>query len=144
MCISAVYVLPEERRAKRNLRQRKTGDMIINMCFNMHPMGKARPRVHRGHASLPPNYRRWKDEAAIRLRSLFSSDTITANIKVTAVFYTKTGNCKSDLDNAHASCLDALQDARVIANDRQVKSGAYEIRKSEDGRDLIIVTTEEI
>lgn len=54
------------------------------------------------------------------------------------VFYTKTGNSRSDIDNAYAAVADALQDCGQIANDRQIIKGSFDLRKGKS--DYIEVT----
>lgn len=102
--------------------------MARNFTLDMHPMGKARPRVTRtGHAFMPTAYRKWKAEFVARCMALPLKDrkTIDGPVSITVLFYTKTGNMRSDCDNAYAAVLDGLQDAKIIANDRQVKCGCF-------------------
>lgn len=115
--------------------------MIINILIKASPMGKARPRVYRGRATLPPAYRKWKESVvALLLQSYRPTKPIEGPIAISTDFYTKTGNSRSDADNSHASILDALQDARIILNDRQVKQGSYAIYKSKDKTDYMVIS----
>ena len=99
-------------------------------CIEIEPMGKARPRVTKFGTFMPKTYMAWKKRLGFLLlnrRAEAPPLPITSNIRISTVFHTKTGNCRCDLDNAHAAVLDALQDAGWIANDRQVKAGTYAI-----------------
>ena len=120
--------------------------MTVCLSIPMPPMGKERPRVTRKGTYMPDRYVAWKNEFVIRAKSQTAGqsyfDTIAGPVRISTIFYTRTGNCRSDCDNAHAACLDALQDARIIANDRQVKAGAYAITQGMPER--IEVTIEEI
>lgn len=99
---------------------------------NIMPMGKARPRVTKtGHAFMPSSYRKYKSDVCKLIRTQWDGTIITATVKVTTSFYTPTGNCRSDVSNAHDTLLDCLQDSGVIANDKQVKAGSYEIFKAD-------------
>ena len=117
-------------------------------AFQVHmpPMGKARPRVTRtGHAFMPEPYRKWKKEFGRLAKLALKSETLPlfpkgVRIRVDTVFFTKTGNCQSDTDNAHASVLDALQDAGIIVNDRDVKAGSFDIASSPMGDDYIHIS----
>ena len=113
----------------------------------LHPLGKARPRVCRGHAFMPKAYTDWKRTFAIHAKSALGCvgpfKTITGPVEVYATFTTPTGNCRSDLDNCFGSVADSLQDAGIIANDRQIKSGSFAL-SGRKGKDRIDITIEEI
>lgn len=101
-------------------------------CIEIEPKGKARPRVTKtGRAFMPPEYMQWKKRVGFLLLEHRNKAAlpITGPIRVSTMFYTPTGNCRSDMDNAHAAVLDALQDAGWIVNDRQVKVGIYSIEQ---------------
>lgn len=101
-------------------------------CIEIEPKGKARPRVTKtGHAFMPPEYMQWKQKLGLLMLAHRHKATlpITEPIRICTTFYTPTGNCRSDIDNAHAAVLDALQDAGWINNDRQVRAGFYAIEK---------------
>ena len=106
----------------------------IHMGIEMSPMGKCRPRVTKHGTYMPTKYMAWKKELARRLLPHKGNRELplTNDLCVATEFYTKTGDCRSDMDNAHASVLDALQDAGWIKNDHQVKSGTYILRKIEN------------
>ena len=93
-------------------------------------LGKARPRVSHGHAYLPAPYRAWKQRICLLLRGKGPASPLTGTVHVTTLFYTRTGNMRSDCDNAMAAILDCLQDAGWIKNDRQVKAGRFALSKA--------------
>jgi Holliday junction resolvase RusA-like endonuclease len=95
--------------------------------IHLPPKGKARPRICGRRAFMPKDYTDWKKNFGKQWpRPVTAFDQ---TIHVETHFFTKTGNSRSDMDNAHAAVLDALQDAGIIVNDRQVKSGAYSLSK---------------
>jgi len=76
---------------------------------------------------MPKDYMTWKKDFG---RLWGASETITERVCVDVVFYTKTGNSRSDIDNAYAAVADALQDCRQIDNDRQIIKGSFNLQKS--------------
>jgi Holliday junction resolvase RusA-like endonuclease len=118
--------------------------MKLSFSVPMHPLGKARPRVCRGHAFMPKAYMDWKKEFAVHAKAALSPiRRMLGNVEVYVTFTTPTGNCRSDLDNCFGSVADALQDAGVIDNDRQIKSGSFAI-SGRKGKDRIDITIEEL
>ena len=93
------------------------------------PKGKARPRVVRGHAYMPKDYMGWKKNFGLLWGHCLTP--ITCKLCVDIVFYTKTGNSRSDIDNAYAAVADALQDCGQIANDRQIIKGSFNLLQSD-------------
>lgn len=89
----------------------------------MAPLGKARPRVTRsGHAYMPPAYTKWKQEFATRaLLAWRPWQNIAGPFSIKIIIGTKSGKMRSDLDNSCGSILDSLQDAGLIANDRDCR-----------------------
>ena len=89
----------------------------------MPPMGKARPRVTRsGHCFMPNSYAKWKKDFAARAIFAWRPwPNITGPFSIKIIIGTKTGKMRSDLDNSAGSVLDALQDAGLIANDRDCR-----------------------
>lgn len=105
----------------------------------MPPMGKARPRVtKRGHAFMPEDYRQWKLAFGVKAKAALWGVPLPlfpkgVHFRTFTDFFTKTGNCRSDMDNCHAAVLDALQDAGIIVNDRDNRGGAYDIGRLPPG-----------
>ena len=64
---------------------------------------------------------------------------ITGRVCVDVVFYTKTGNSRSDIDNAYAAVADALQDCGQIANDRQIIKGSFDLFKDTEERITVTI-----
>jgi len=92
----------------------------------------ARPRVVGGHAYTPARYESWKQEASWRLHTQTSArydgpvsvtvvvrrDRVEIELDETAD--TRPKGLRGDLDNYVKGVLDALQDAGIIRDDRQV------------------------
>ena len=97
--------------------------MTVTMLIAMPPMGKSRPRVTRsGHAFMPSKYVKWKKDFATRAVFAWRPwPKITGSFSIKITIGTKSGKMRSDLDNSAGSVLDALQDAGLIANDRDCR-----------------------
>ena len=97
--------------------------MTVTMLISMPPMGKARPRVTKsGHAFMPSSYTKWKKDFATRAVFAWRPwPNITGPFSIKITIGTKSGKMRSDLDNSAGSVLDALQDAGLIANDRDCR-----------------------
>ena len=93
------------------------------MFIPMAPMGKARPRVTRsGHAFMPNSYTKWKKDFGARAKFAWHPwPPISGPFLIRITIGTKSGKMRSDLDNSAGSVLDALQDAGLIANDRDCR-----------------------
>ncbi len=76
---------------------------------------KARPRLGKGRAYLPDNYRNWKDQAIAEL--LTQSRPLDPIIKA-EVSIAIGGRQRGDLDNIAGAILDALVQAGIILDDR--------------------------
>jgi len=89
----------------------------------MPPMGKARPRVTRsGHAFMPNSYTKWKKDFGLRAKFAWKPwPPVNGPFAIRIIIGTKSGKMRSDLDNSAGSVLDALQDAGLIANDRDCR-----------------------
>ena len=99
----------------------------------MPPMGKARPRVTKsGHAFMPSSYTKWKKDFALRARFQWGSEpAITAPFAIHIVLTTTSGKMRSDIDNCAGSVLDSLQDAKLIANDRDCRELMIRLERGE-------------
>ena len=100
---------------------------MITKTIDLPPKGKERPRFSRGRADMSGPYMRWKEAFGLAWGHCLTP--ITERVQVDVVFYTKTGNSRSDIDNAYAAVADALQDCGQIANDRQIIKGSFDLRK---------------
>lgn len=113
---------------------------MLTLTFpGLRPQAKARPRVVKGHAYMPKAYQDWRAEFADLARQQYKGAPLTGCVAVALVYRTKTGSMRPDLDNAAAAALDALQDAAVIANDRQVRRLLAEVIKSKDAGITVVV-----
>ena len=116
--------------------------------IKLPPKGKDRPRVCGGRAHMPDDYTAWMTSFVIQCRmqahkhgKIFPLKTHT---RIFTDFYTVSGNTQSDVDNAHSACLDGLQKASIIINDKQNKGGGYLIGKSDSDYDWIHISVDEI
>ncbi len=78
---------------------------------------KARPRVYKGRASMPPAYVQWKNQAIYEL--WIQKANFTKSITPSEVHVTLVGkhNRKSDGDNILGAILDALVQAEYLIDD---------------------------
>ena len=111
---------------------------MISLTIHLPPMAKARPRVTRRGTYMPKAYVEWKKRFGVMAHTK-PWYSVGFECRIVTHFYTATGKCRCDLDNAHAACLDALQDARIIINDHLVKAGSYSIAK---GPECIVIEIE--
>ena len=101
--------------------------MIVRIPYPAQP--KARPRVTSRGTYMPKPYTVWKENVAtvmgLRMKPLtgrvavsmvFHSDYFTVSVNKTE----KERFGRADIDNMIGGVLDALQDAGVIENDRDV------------------------
>jgi Holliday junction resolvase RusA-like endonuclease len=91
----------------------------LTLVIPIGPMAKARPRVTRRNVYMPAHYQAWREKFA---GYCLGAREVVGTFALTVAFRTKTGNMRPDLDNAVGAVLDALQDAKVIANDSACKS----------------------
>lgn len=106
---------------------------MISVFLPLTPMAKARPRVTRHGTYMPKPYMLWRTKFVILInqcRDQVVHLPIIGPVRVGVMVHTKSGNCRPDLDNVFGACADALQDARWIENDRQIKAGVFGIQKS--------------
>lgn len=103
------------------------------IVLEMQPKAKARPRVARGHAFMPKDYMQWKGEAGKQMRNQMPRirEPLTGRISISIRFLTASGKMRCDLDNACGAVFDALQDAEIIANDRDIYKMQAEVAKNE-------------
>jgi Holliday junction resolvase RusA-like endonuclease len=103
----------------------------------MKPMGKARPRLSYGRIHMPAKYVAWKKKFADTAWHQARGSAIVGKFSCDITILTKTGNIRSDIDNAAGSVLDALQDRGIIKNDKGCISLWVRINKHNE--DLIVV-----
>lgn len=124
------------------------------------PVPCARPRVINGRAYTPADYARWKQGAALVLRSqrvvipgpVWVEITVYHNRPISRPLHVsgddwRTGGAhyaisRGDLDNYVKGVLDAMQDGGVLANDRQVvhivASSRYAPAKGKPGIEVAV------
>lgn len=117
---------------------------MITFTVGMAPLGKARPRVTRsGHCYMPSAYSKWKKDFALRAKYGWGdSPAITNTFGIAIAIITKSGKMRSDIDNAAGSILDALQDAKLIGNDRDCRELSVSLRQGK--APVIAVTIHEV
>lgn len=93
--------------------------MSWEQFFALEPMAKARPRVTRRGTYMPPNYTAWRERFVLSCKDV-PKVPLSGSLSLTLMILTKSGKMRPDLDNVTGAVLDALQDARVIGNDRDV------------------------
>ena len=76
---------------------------------------KARPRLGRGGAYLPSNYRDWKDDAIAQLLTQSYPPEPMARVEVSIAIGEKQ---RGDLDNIAGAILDALVQSGILLDDR--------------------------
>lgn len=77
---------------------------------------KARPRLGKGRAYLPANYRDWKTNAIAQLKSQPQPSEPIAKCEISIAI--GGGGQRGDLDNIAGACLDALVQAGILVDDR--------------------------
>lgn len=98
------------------------------LVVSLKPQAKARPRVTARGTYMPPAYQAWRMDfvAAVNQQRW---EPVTGPFAIVLRFVTKSGTMRPDLDNAVGACLDALQDAGVVANDRDCVKLSAEVAK---------------
>jgi Holliday junction resolvase RusA-like endonuclease len=76
---------------------------------------KARPRLGRGGAHLPANYRDWKNDAILQLLTQSRPLEPLAKAEVSIAIG---GKQRGDLDNIAGAILDALVQSGILLDDR--------------------------
>ncbi len=104
---------------------------MITFTIGMAPMGKARPRVTRsGHCFMPNKYTKWKKDFGLRaIYGWGASGQVNRPFGISIAIVTKSGKMRSDIDNCAGSILDALQDAKLIGNDRDCRQLSVSLRQ---------------
>jgi Holliday junction resolvase RusA-like endonuclease len=92
--------------------------VIYSAIIHIEPHAKERPRFGGGRAYNSKRYTDWRKRFVALAPKVKRPMSGALHLSVT--FFTKTGKMRPDLDNALAGVCDALQDAGVIVNDRDV------------------------
>ncbi len=95
----------------------------------IEPCAKERPRVTRNGTYMSKRYTGWRKRFCLMAQGSWKDtfenslpkSPLTGPLHIIVMVYTKSGKMRPDLDNVGAACLDALQDAGVIANDRDAR-----------------------
>lgn len=90
---------------------------LILWMPNLEPKAKARPRVTSRGTYMPEDYQDWRRRFVAAVWDQWRGEPF-GHFEVVITVATKTGRMRPDLDNVIGACLDALQDAGVVANDR--------------------------
>jgi len=96
---------------------------VTTIEISVAPFAKARPRATRGPGVyMPRSYVASKRAAVIEMRKAWGDRrTIMETVSVTILLITASGNMRPDIDNAAGGVLDAMQDAGILGNDKQVR-----------------------
>ena len=89
---------------------------LITLTLTGRIIPKARPRVTRGQAYLPSNYRDWKEKSITEIISQlplgwrpFTQACVAIQLQ---------GSMRGDIDNISGSILDVLVQSQVLRDDR--------------------------
>jgi Holliday junction resolvase RusA-like endonuclease len=111
--------------------------------FPIEPMAKARPRLSGGHVHMPRDYMAWRQRfIALCVQHGRPTVPLAGRLSLSVGITTKSGKMRPDLDNVVGAIQDALQDARVIKNDRDVRNISAGL-SCDPGRVGLVVTVTE-
>ena len=131
------------KKARRNKIQTELARAVeaqsILLNIGMPPMGKARPRLSRGRVHMPKKYVQWKKLFGA-LAKLQTKDAIVGRFHINICVCTKSGKMRSDIDNVAGSILDALQDAKIIGNDRDCTNLSISLSQERAGFIVVLLT----
>jgi len=94
--------------------------MIYHATIAIEPHAKERPRFGAGRCYNSKKYTDWRKRFVALAPK--AKRPLRGSLDMTVLFATKTGKMRPDLDNALAGVADALQDAGIIENDRDITS----------------------
>lgn len=103
--------------------------MIYTAHIPIEPHAKERPRFGSGRTYNSKRYTDWRKKFCALAPK--SKRGMGGSLEVSIFFLTKTGKMRPDLDNAAAAVCDALQDAGVVINDRDITDLHCGITKSD-------------
>lgn len=92
----------------------------LMLVLALKPQAKARPRVTSRGTYMPSAYTAWRKDFVSACNE-YDWAPVAGPFAITLRFVTKSGTMRPDLDNAAGACLDALQDAGVIENDKNCR-----------------------
>ena len=106
----------------------------MSAVLEMIPMGKQRPRFG-GRVFMSQAYLDWKNDfSRLFIGAVLSSGgniwMIDGRFRLSLTIQTPSGKSRSDLDNIIGAVLDSLQDAVLIANDRNCVEISANLEKS--------------
>lgn len=113
--------------------------MTWSQFLPIEPCAKARPRVTRRGTYMPAGYMKWRRRFCAMV--VPPARPMAGSLSVTVMVFTKSGHMRPDLDNVGAGVLDALQDAKVITNDRNAVRLTFILDKCKEAG--IHITAEE-
>lgn len=90
---------------------------VRHIRIDLPPMPKARPRLSKWGAYMPPEYQKWMRAAVSLIKGQWRHDPLDIVSKLKIDF--QGGSARSDLDNDVGSVFDALTKAGVIKNDNK-------------------------
>lgn len=98
----------------------------MQLLIKGRPASKKNSRRNYGHISLPSKaYERFHEDALWQLKKY--KQRFTGLIRIDYIFRQK-GRLSQDFDNAIGSINDVLQDAEIIANDKNIRMGTFEVK----------------
>ncbi len=108
----------------------------------IEPCAKERPRVTRNGTYMSKRYTDWRKRFVFLTRSCANGIfPVPGPLSISVLVCTASGKMRPDLDNVGAACLDALQDAGVIANDRDAVRLSFILAKDKKpGIDITVET----
>ncbi len=93
---------------------------------------------------MPKSYQDWRKRFCAHAKALATGIDdlpVPGPLSIIVIVYTKSGKMRPDLDNVGAACLDALQDAGVIENDRDAVRLTFILDKDKKpGIDITVET----
>ena len=113
--------------------------MSIILTIGMPPMGKARPRLGKHGVHMPKKYVQWKKLFG-SLAKLQTKESINGKFRINICICTKTGKMRSDVDNVAGSILDALQDVKIIGNDRDCTNLSISLSREKAGFIVVLLS----
>ncbi len=116
--------------------------MSWSALLPIEPCAKERPRVTRNGTYMSKRYTDWRKRFCLHAKTFATGlEPIPGPLSIIVIVYTKSGKMRPDLDNVGAACLDALQDAGVIENDRDAVRLTFILDKDKKpGIDITVET----
>ena len=90
---------------------------------------------------MPVSYMKWRSRFVVLSKTGKGDIPVQAPLSIIVLVRTASGKMRPDLDNVGAAVLDALQDAGVIANDRDAVRLSFALDKDKrPGIDVYVDT----